>query len=226
MVETVEILAGEAVLDHGLYPRTQVNPIHVNDLANALRAGSVLPPVILDQASYRVIDGFHRTTATLRVHGPEGRLAAELRDYADEREMFLESVRLNATHGQPLTPYDRTRIISVGRQLEIEESLLAESLSVPLERLGRLEARRNALGPSGQSVPLKGSVPHLHGKPVSDKQMAAIERSSGMKLTFHVNQILLAIAGDLVNTESPVVMEKLQQLKEALESYLTPTAIR
>jgi hypothetical protein len=76
------------------------------------------------------------------------------------------------------------------------------------------------IGSDGLSVALKGNVPHLHGKAISEKQQAAIQRASGMNLVFHVNQITLAIEGDLVNTESPAVMEKLQRLRDELERYL------
>jgi hypothetical protein len=53
----------------------------------------------------------------------------EERVYADEQEMFLDCVRLNTSHGLRLSHYDRTKILTVGRGLQIDESLLVDSLT-------------------------------------------------------------------------------------------------
>jgi ParB-like chromosome segregation protein Spo0J len=76
---------------------------HVQLLAEAYDA---LPPIIVDRRTMRIIDGCHRVKAA-RLRG-ETTIAAHLFE-GDETEAFVLAVRLNVTHGLPLTLADRKR---------------------------------------------------------------------------------------------------------------------
>jgi len=59
----VKVALADLVLDYELYPRVRLSDMYVAELAEALRSGVVLPPVVVDRASNRVVDGFHRVKA-------------------------------------------------------------------------------------------------------------------------------------------------------------------
>jgi ParB-like chromosome segregation protein Spo0J len=85
-----------------LSPRTAGEDVdHVRTLAEPATA---LPPIVVHRATMQVIDGMHRLRAAqLR---DETTIAAVFFD-GDLKEAFVLAVRLNATHGLPLTLADR-----------------------------------------------------------------------------------------------------------------------
>lgn len=86
----------------GRSPRQRgLNPAHVSALVE--REGQ-WPPVLVERASLRIIDGHHRVAAARELKLE--RLPVILFDGSAE-DAFIEAVRQNVTHGLPLTLYER-----------------------------------------------------------------------------------------------------------------------
>lgn len=211
-----QILASEVVLDRGVYPRHNPNEMHISTLRNALRAGAVFPPILIEAETRRCVDGFHRTLAYRRELGETALIEAEERVFATEQEFFLESVRLNAVHGLHLSPYDKALITVKATELGIPEDLLAGALQMPEHSTMRLRDQRTALAEGGVTMPLKGSAKHLAGRELSPRQQSAHKRASGMTAMYHATQLLNMIEGDLVDFESAGTRLKLRELHELL----------
>ncbi|GAA3219267.1 ParB/RepB/Spo0J family partition protein [Actinocorallia longicatena] len=82
-------------------PRSATDKGHVRTLAEA--EGS-LPPIIVDRATLRVVDGMHRLQAALS----RGAETISVRYFdGDEPAAFVLAVRLNSEHGLPLTLAER-----------------------------------------------------------------------------------------------------------------------
>lgn len=216
-------MAGELIFDYALYPRTAVSQLRVTELIQAREAGAQFPPVIVDQNG-RVIDGFHRTSAILRREGAEAPIEIEERQYATEGEAFLDAVRLNTAHGTNLTQYDRVRVVTLARALQVDEDAIAASLHLTPTRLEKLAARRLAQNAAGEPVPLKACVTHLRGRPITENQQQAIKRSAGWSLIFHLNQIMNLIDGDLVEPLSEPVVQKMTAVRDLLTEFLASNA--
>lgn len=85
-------------------PRTHGEDMeHVRVLAECT---AVLPPIVVHRPTMRVIDGMHRLKAT-KLRG-ETHIWATFID-GNENDAFVLAVRLNATHGLPLSTGDRVR---------------------------------------------------------------------------------------------------------------------
>lgn len=88
------------------------------------------PPLLVHQQSYRVIDGVHRLLAA-RLRGDKT-IAVRLHE-CDEAEAFVLAVRLNVTHGLPLSLSDRklaaARIIGSRPEWSDRRVALAAGLS-------------------------------------------------------------------------------------------------
>lgn len=104
-------IASQLIVDMDLYPRQKVNRYHVNSLAEALKAGSELPPVVADRKTKTVTDGFHRIEAWIKTEGAAVEIPVIWKDYKEKAEMFKDSVALNATHGKAFTVFDLGRIL-------------------------------------------------------------------------------------------------------------------
>ncbi|MEU3900065.1 ParB N-terminal domain-containing protein [Streptomyces sp. NPDC045251] len=83
-------------------PRLQAElPEHVRLLAESDKP---FPPIVVHRPTLRVVDGMHRVRASL-LRGAK-RIDVRFVD-GDERDLFLLAVRLNITHGLPLSRADR-----------------------------------------------------------------------------------------------------------------------
>src|SRR5262245_36857156 len=112
-----EMKLADLIEDPTLYPRNTVDDTHVGELVKALASGALLPPIIVDAASLRVVDGVHRRRAHLRFFGDDAIANVDARDFADDAAFFLEAVALNSIHGRRLDRADQTRIVLKLREL-------------------------------------------------------------------------------------------------------------
>ena len=218
-----KIKAAELILDFSLYPRNNIDGVNVRNLVDALAAGVELPPILTDKKSKRVVDGFHRTRASLRFAGPEAEVVVIEKVYPDEAAMFLDAITLNASHGAKLDAADRVHCAIVAEGLSISVDAVAAALRIPRDRFGSLVNDRLATCGS-LKVPLKRTNRHMAGRRLTKKQRDANERSSGMNQQFYVNQLIDLIESDLLNRDDEKLMERLPRLFELLESVLAAPA--
>jgi ParB-like chromosome segregation protein Spo0J len=98
----VEVMLHDLVVAESLRQDGE-NPEHVEVLAATLEE---LPPIVVHRATMQPIDGYHRIKAA-RLRGVDT-IAARFFD-GDETEAFVLAVRLNVSHGLPLSLADRKR---------------------------------------------------------------------------------------------------------------------
>ena len=205
------------VLDRDLSPRTRLSSNHVRQLAEAIKAGATLPPIVVEKETSRVVDGFHRVEAHRRVYGREALVEAEERYYADEGELFLDAVRLNAAHGSRLASYDQLRCVSIAERLSIDPSRMAGALSVRPSYVGELSAKRTGTDLStSMPVPLKRTIEHMRGRPLTPEQIEVNAKLGGQSQTFYLGQINLLAEADLFDLEDPRVRAGLRRLESNL----------
>lgn len=105
-----DIRPQDVVTTGGTQSRVALSEDTVATYADAMKAGAVLPPIIVfhDGSTYWLADGFHRLMAHIR-NGADW-LAAEVRQ-GTRREAVLHSVGSNAEHGLPRTNADKRHAV-------------------------------------------------------------------------------------------------------------------
>lgn len=219
-----KVKAAELVLDFNLYPRHHLDESNVSSIKAALAIGEVVPPVLADRKSKRVTDGFHRITAVLR-RDEDATIIVKWKDYASEQEMVLDAIALNARHGTKLTPYDRVRCVELADRLSIDMALVAGALALDVGAVDKMRTQRMAFTPSGGIKPIKRDVRHLAGQALTEKQWEANGKSQGWPLHWHVEQILNALDGDIVDWSDERNEEALSKLALALTKRTAQAAI-
>jgi len=195
-VETVPL--ADLILDFTFYPRTIVDSTTVSRLVMALDCGEDLPPIVADRASKRVVDGFHRVTAYKR---RERKLVpVEFRDYDSEADMFLDALRLNASHGRPLTPFDIRHALIRCIDLGIEPLRAADVVHVPPIRVTEMIGL-SAQTKAGTRIPLKRGLSHLAGRVIDDGQAEVNRRYGGMRPSYYVVQLIGILRADMWDRE-------------------------
>jgi len=225
--KTKTICVAELVEDMDIYPRHAIDTSHVQALSFALEAGTTLPPIVADQKSKRIIDGWHRKRAYRRIHGPEAIVDVELVSYKNEAEMKLDAICRNAQHGRRFDAIDRTRCVIMLRGAGFNDGKIALALNVPEKRVEKL-AIKIATAPKSaeQNVPgsnvitLKRSVSHLKGTVLSKSQAKAHASLPGTSFLLIARQLCLGLTEKMVNMEDERLIEQLAELRDLLVSRL------
>lgn len=218
-MKVTEVKAASIVLDYTLYPRSRIDSTHVLHIREALRAGEELPAPVIDKASHRCTDGFHRITAALKEFGGDARIKVEVREYASDAEMLLDAMLMNSGHGSNLTPFDRVRCITLAEEFKIDIESVAKALRTSPDDIERLRITRTARKPGGSITPIKAGIGHLAGRRLSKAQQNGNERLGGMSQpTFYVNQVILLIESNLLNAENVKLLERLAHLRDLLNT--------
>ena len=218
-MNTEIIKAVELIEDFSLYPRSKVDATHVQYLAHSLAAGETLPPLIVDQQN-RLIDGFHRRRAYLRIFGDKSTVCVERRKYKEDKEAFLDALRLNSRHGKGITGSEQTGAIIKANQFKIDHESIASAMGITSERYQVITRSKIAkIDDSKMEIALKRSVMHLRrkGNKVSKSQVEAINSAPGQPQSLILLQINRLIESDLIDWDNEKVVNGFKRLWGNLE---------
>lgn len=218
-----QIIAALLIEDDSIYPREKIDNSHVSSLAHTLESGVVLPPLIVEETSRRIIDGFHRKRAWQRIFGENVEVPVELRTYASEAELFADAVRLNAGHGRKLDRQDQVRCalrlqaLGVGEQ-QIAVALQTTEVSVK-NMLVKVVIVKHDPATDGELRPAKPvAYPRAGEGPreLNTQQYQVMRSSSGYRTAQTVTQLTRELESSLVDLDTPGLREKLRNLAEVI----------
>src|SRR4030042_310849 len=87
-----------------LYPRFELDNYVVNQYRQSIET---LPPIVVSK-NYVLIDGYHRIIAYKLEQIEE--IEAEVLDIEDEKDIFLEAISRNSSHGKQLTIEEKSKL--------------------------------------------------------------------------------------------------------------------
>lgn len=214
----------ELVLDYNIYPRRQIDRYHVNTMLEYLKGGGTLPPLVICAKSLRIVDGFHRRDAYRRISKDDPNFEVECveKTYKNDAEIFLDSMRYNASHGRTLTRFDRAHCILLAKHLRVSDRDIAKVLHVAPRDIKQMLGVRSALKPgdTAELTAIKTTIKHKAGQRLTEEQSECNDKLGGMNQGFYVNQIIMLIENDLIEWDNEKLVEKLQRLAELLEQAL------
>lgn len=211
------------VFNYDLYIRNNLDAHNIRTMVEAMMAGVELPPIVIDQNSHEVVDGFHRGTAKKRVGGPEATIMCIEKSYKNEGERQLDAIRYNAPHGAKLDPWDRVRCAMLGKQCGLKLGQVADALNMPEKTLEELVSRRSAkekLNGKKRDVILKHPNEHLRGQQISPKQAKGNEKSGGNSQLFYVNQVINSLEAELFDFNNEDLVQRTKHLAKLINETL------
>ena len=216
----------EMVEDFAIYPRHAVDSSHVADIERAIRAGITLPPIVVDKKSKRVIDGFHRKRAYVRVLGADGDVSVELKEYANEAELLKDAVSRNAAHGRKFDQQDRTRSALMLERAGVKMQEIAVVLHTTEARVDELLTVRVVAVQDGGKVEKVPAKPIMYGRvgepvrTINVRQYETMQSSGGHKPLQTVRQLIREIDADLLDYSDEALVELLWGLHDTLAAKL------
>jgi len=220
---TKTVQVGELILDYNLWPRHEANGVdstNVSRMRDAIRSGVKLPPIIVNSADMRVIDGFHRTKAYIKELGDDAKIRVDMQVYESEADMFADSVRYNSIHGLPMSPKDRAHAILKARRYGIPMSAMAQALGMTEGKMKEFLAKRTATAPSGEVIAIPGGAAALAGKNLTDEEMHYVNHESGHVPMMHASMLINALRCiSLPLSEN--ALAKLSELRDMIDEVLS-----
>jgi hypothetical protein len=216
----------DLIEDFSLYPRHQVDEFHVNEIIHAIEGGTEMPPIIACRRTKRVVEGFHRRRAYLKL-GID-KTEVEFRNYRNDSEHWQDAVMLQPK-GLNFTPYDELRIMQISiEKFRLPEEYIAQMLKTSVSHLRKIKPRfatvreaekaKPELRRTRERVALKGSTRHLSGQDISREQADALGRAPGTSYLLLVNQLIDGIQNNLLPGPdvNPILWERLAELAEEI----------
>lgn len=207
------------VEDMDLYPRVHIDSVHVSDLVRAVEGGAQLPPIVADERSKRIVDGFHRNRLWWKVLGDTGEVLVDFRRYKNEAELFLAAVDLNSAHGRKLDRQDQARIVTRAKELGVNDRKVAVSLHVPEARVQHLQARV-IYGPASTWRPAKRGMRHLHGTRLSKQQVSVVSSVRSGSIIQPARELIGLLNSGLGDLSDAAAVESLEELRGAIDRAL------
>lgn len=147
----------DLTFDDTLYPRMKVGWLTAYQYAQAMKAGSVFPPILvgLFEGKHYVVDGWHRIEAMKLLK--EEHVQAMVKRFKRFEDMFAEAVKMNSAHGRPLSVQEKVRIINRLEEFEFSKEEISQIIKVPADKIEPLKARI-VFKPDGTPIYLKSVV--------------------------------------------------------------------
>lgn len=223
------IRASELVEDFDLYPRHSVDSSHVTRLAEALRTGVALPPVIYERRTKRIVDGFHRVRAYRKVHGPAADVPAEGRTYASEADLLREAVALNSAHGRRLDKQDLSRaalllekqgcsLDEIGVILHLTPGRVHEIVEVKIVKLATPDGGTEKRPAKPVVIDIRPADDGAPPEPrtLTEEQYKVMQSSSGWRTGQAVTQLTRELEAGLIDVSDTALAAKLLTLAEVI----------
>jgi hypothetical protein len=217
--------AAHLVEDLTLYPRGSIDDTHVADLAEAIRAGVTLPPLVAWRANGALADGVHRRRAHLRVNGAAVVVPVIWQDYPDAAAFFADAIRRNAGHGRRLSRVDQVRCLLRAEGVTLDRDAVCDALGITTARAGELLATRVAIGPDDTPTPLKRPFHHLAGARLTEEQVATQARALGISHRALCDNLLAALNRDMLDWNDGALVERLLRLSAAIDGAMRARAV-
>jgi len=214
----------QLVFDKSLFPRGGVNYVHVGDLVNALLSGATFPPLLIDAATNRIIDGVHRYHAYLKAYGLDYEVEVDAQEFADEDAIWMAAVEANADHGLGYTTYDRTLILVEAEKRGISHTTIAILIRIPagkaVKKLDSTSGFVKNISGGRDRVALRTAMKGLAGKTLNRKQEEANKRV-GMKANYHAAALIELLDAGLLKWATPSVVASVTSLYKKLDAQMS-----
>lgn len=218
--ELIAIPIKDVRWDEDIYPRISYNWIKANEYAYAMKAGAKFPPIVvaLHKNKYYGIDGRHRIEAhktnKLEI------ISAVLVDMSSKKQMFIEAVKLNNTHGFALNFREKAKIIHRLQEFKMGSKEISMLVSMPMDKIEPFMAKRITHSTTGEVIFLKSSMKHMANQIVEEdfeQTQAHLASMPQLRLINYVIALFEDETLDLSNANVKSAVEKLQKIMKGVK---------
>lgn len=214
----------DLVKDFTVYPRNEISSQNVQAIMDAIEMGDPIPPIVAEQKTKRIVDGFHRYDAYQKLKIDT--VDVTWRTYKNDAELFADAYRLNGKHGRQFDQYDIKRAVLKLTDFGLKPHQISNIVRIPK---GRIDEFIGAFGkgPRNSDIVLKAGLAHeLKGRTLTKEQVEVNEKWGGYQPAYHVNQLIRILEAGIVpsSTNFHAGMDQLVQLWLGLKKQKVTTS--
>lgn len=135
----MKIKIGKLKIDTELTRLRPINGVFVSRYRQAYRTGANMPLITIEAKTKKVISGNHRLTALLQEYGKNHEIDVIAKNYSSRREMLVEFVHENTSHGNALDGISRRRLSHALLQEGMTTEEVAQLFNVSVQRVEQWE---------------------------------------------------------------------------------------
>jgi ParB-like chromosome segregation protein Spo0J len=207
------------LIDELYYPRNEISWRQIQNYVNAIRTGATFPPVVVGKRDdrYVLIDGRHRYEAFKRTKSEK---IPAMTSKLPQSDWFAEAVRLNSSHGHPLSFQERIRAAMVLQKQKFSLDKIEKIVAIQSAQLQELiQQRGHWVHPDDiRPVVIKSSIAAKaasRGRQWLEQQAEHIEQKqgslSGQRVKYLVADLITLLDSDLIDEADIELVIKLHQ---------------
>lgn len=221
-MKTKKVKIGDLVIDPELIRIRKINDSIVSRYRQHYREGVIMPALLVEESTLRVVSGNHRLTAMLKEFKPDKKIEVNVKSYPSQKELLEDFARENANHGMPLSGFTK-RSLSIAL---IKHGSTAEEVSrifgVSVRKIEELcdgVVRVDIGKGKEEDLPAKPNFEGI-GKVLTKQQYEEhFEKDRGIPFVSQVNQIIRWLKNDYVIPNDKNI-KALEELRECIDNYL------
>jgi len=224
-MKTKSVKIGDLQIDPKLTRIRHINPVFVSRYRQEYRNGTVMPMIIVEQDTLRIVSGNHRLTAMLAEYGEERKIDVEIRKYESEAQMLVDFTKENLSHGMPLDDFTKRKLVRSMLDADLSEEEISQVFNLPIKRIERLGGSviQVKIGKGIEYLPKKKGFEPSGDKPLTEKQYREHEyKDRGLTLVQQASQIIRWLKNGFV-MHTDVNDNALRELQKAIEGYFATT---
>jgi hypothetical protein len=204
--------------DQEIYPRIKTSWLTAYQYAQSMRAGSVFPPINVGKLNEElyVIDGWHRVEAK-KILGEEY-IEAIIKDYKDKKEMFVEAINLNISHGRPLSIQEKVRLVKKLEDLNFTIEKISEITRIPIDKIEMFKVR-TVIAPNGKPIFVK-SIVAKSVESIEEATEVDMDKFSARTIISLLTQLIELLEDDIYPLQNKEVKELTIRLYTLLQDKL------
>ena len=218
-METKIIQIEKAICDKEMYPRNLVDWVTSYRYAKAMQSGSKFPPITVASSwgKFLVVDGFHRLDG-YKIN-KETHIEIEILRGLNKKQIFIESVKRNIGHGRQFNSQERTRIILTLEKWKMSQEVISEIIRIPTDDLQPFVAKRiTRITETQEEIPLKSIIRNLSKGSVDEEpEQDYFANRDQLQV---LNTLIILLKNKYIDTDSKIIMEKLNEINKLLEDYI------
>ena len=137
--ETPSIRLGDVIIDPSYQCRTKINKYKIGEYYNVIKTKGYnpFPPIVIEEETNKVICGFTRMEAYMRLYDPDDTVPAIFASFKTVKERRIFSIRDN-NHGEPLSSWDKDNLISLLYHDGATAEEISKELALPINRIEKI----------------------------------------------------------------------------------------
>jgi hypothetical protein len=204
------------------FKRVCIDPVHAGHIAESIRLGHDIPPILVDRQTDEVVDGFHTARAYEEACGPDTQVPVTYKTFKSLQEKVYTFAYRNRSTKRPLTAPEKLSVVIMYDERGWDSNEAADAVGWTIEKAhSRFKEKVARERGTGKLIPTKTATEHRAGEAWNRSEQAASKKMYDPALN-HSRQLICSLENGFTNLECEEVVASLVHLRDLLVGLELP----